>query len=70
MSEPAQAIQPSGDQSAPLLCTVRETCQKLRVSEASVYRWLADGTLDSVKIGKSRRIKYASIVRLAESGAA
>ena len=69
MSEPARAI-PTGSngEAAPLLCTVREVCSSLRVSQATAYRWLADGTLESVKIGKSRRIKYASVLRLAEHG--
>ena len=50
---------------APALATVAETCQTLRISRATACRWIADGKLDAVKIGRSVRVKTASIAALA-----
>ncbi len=50
---------------APALVTIPETCQTLRISRATCCRWLADGRLEGVKIGRAVRIKTASIAALA-----
>ena len=45
----------------PLLLTTTEVAQALRQSNASVARLMASGKLESVKIGKSRRVPAASL---------
>lgn len=40
----------------PLLHTVEEAAQRLRLSRAKVYALVMDGTIPSVKVGRSRRI--------------
>lgn len=53
----------------PLLCSVRQACEKLAVGKTKMHALIAGGAVETVKIGKSRLIKYASIERLAEQGA-
>ncbi len=43
----------------PLLWTVRETAQALRLSERSVFRMLARGDLAAVRIGTALRVQPA-----------
>jgi excisionase family DNA binding protein len=40
----------------PLLYTVEDVAEALRISRAHVYHFLATGQLDSVLLGRSRRI--------------
>jgi excisionase family DNA binding protein len=49
------------------LLTVADVRRELRVGTSTIYRWLASGTLESVKIGAARRITRASVERLIES---
>lgn len=51
----------------PLLLSVRKTAELLDVSEATVWRRIKDGTLESVKIGGCTRVKYGSARALAEA---
>jgi excisionase family DNA binding protein len=53
----------------PLLYSTTETKHLLNISHATLYRMLADGRLESVLIGTSRRIKTSSIDRVAAGGA-
>ena len=53
----------------PLLCSVRRGCELLGVGKTKMHSLIAEGAVDTVKIGKRRLIKYASIERLAEEGA-
>ena len=55
--------------SAPLL-TVKQTAEALGICRAYVYKLIGAGELESVTIGKARRIKRASVDRLAEHGTA
>ncbi len=47
----------------PVLLTVEETRSDLRVSRAKLYALIASGDLESVKIGRSRRIPSAAVER-------
>jgi len=49
--------------------TVKETAQLLKMGEATVWRMVRSGELDSVKIGKSRRIRGQDLLKLLEKGA-
>src|SRR5829696_1854765 len=49
-----------------LLLTVREAADVLSVSRSRVYELIYAEQLDSVKLGRSRRVSLASVRRLAE----
>ena len=49
-----------------LLLTVREAADVLSVSRSRVYELIYAEQLESVKIGRSRRVSLASVRRLAE----
>jgi excisionase family DNA binding protein len=38
------------------LLTIREACDRLKLSRASLYRLIQSGRLPSVRIGRSRRV--------------
>jgi excisionase family DNA binding protein len=46
-----------------LLLTAEETARELRIARRRVFDMIRDGTLPSVKIGKSRRISRQAIER-------
>lgn len=41
--------------------TVREVAAELRVSRMTIYRFVEDGTLKSVRVGRSIRISRAAV---------
>ncbi|MFE2498612.1 helix-turn-helix domain-containing protein [Streptomyces scopuliridis] len=45
----------------PLLYTPEEAAEALRLSRSTVYELMADGALEYVKRGRSRRIKVATL---------
>ena len=47
------------------LMTVNEVAEYFRVSTSTIWRWLREGKLDSVKIGDSRRFRREDIMRMA-----
>lgn len=47
------------------LLTVTETAQLLRVSQMTVRRFIADGRLPAVRVGKGVRVRREAIDRLA-----
>jgi excisionase family DNA binding protein len=49
---------------------LREVAERLSVSPRTVANMLADGTLASVKIRKTRRVPHAELVRLLAEGSA
>jgi excisionase family DNA binding protein len=49
-----------------LLFTVQETAIVLSVSRTRVYELMASGRLNSVKLGRARRVSMTSIRRLVE----
>lgn len=42
----------------PLLYTVEEAAERLRLSRAKVFQLIRDGLLPSVLVGRSRRIRH------------
>jgi excisionase family DNA binding protein len=53
-----------------LLLTVREAADVLSVSRSRVYELIYAEQLDSVKIGRSRRVSLASVRRFVEGPSA
>ncbi len=49
----------------PVLVTIKETERRASLGRTKIYELIADGTLRSVKIGRSRRVLMASIRKLA-----
>ena len=47
--------------SATMLLTVEETAAQLRIARRRVFEMIRDGSLPSVKIGRSRRIRSADL---------
>jgi excisionase family DNA binding protein len=64
------SAQAGGDRREKLLLTVREAADLLSVSRSRVYELIYAEQLDSVKIGRSRRVSLASVRRLAEGPSA
>lgn len=56
--------------SAAQLLTVKQTREILGIGTTKIYALMGTGVLESVKIGAARRIKRASVDRLAEHGTA
>jgi excisionase family DNA binding protein len=50
------------------LLTVQETADHLSCSPAAVRKWMAQGRLGSVKVGRLRRIRAADVERIAAEG--
>lgn len=44
-----------------LLLTAEETARELRIARRRIFEMIADGTLPSVKIGRSRRVTRQAI---------
>jgi excisionase family DNA binding protein len=58
------------DRMEKLLLTVREAADVLSVSRSRVYELIYAEQLDSVKIGRSRRVSLASVRRFADGPSA
>lgn len=54
-------------QPTPLLLTVVETARLLGVGRSTAYELLASGELESVHIGRSRRVPVAAVENYVES---
>lgn len=48
--------------------TVEEVAQRLRVSKQTIYSWIAEGRLESTKLGRVRRIMASSVERFVAAG--
>jgi len=48
--------------------TVKEAAELLKMSEASMWRLVRSGDLESVKLGKLRRIKGQALLSLLDKG--
>lgn len=51
----------------PIFITVKEAARILALSPWQVYQMCGSGVLDSVKQGKLRSVKYASVLEYADS---
>jgi len=49
------------------LATVREVAEHLSICRSKVYMLMDAGDLSYVKLGKSRRVKWADVDRLAQA---
>ncbi len=54
--------------SLPKLLTVKQVAKYLQVTEVTIRRWISEGTIESVKIGRARRIPEAALMRMVEAG--
>jgi excisionase family DNA binding protein len=64
-TEAGELHQPDTDRATPavkLLYTPVEAAQALGIGRSTLYELLADGTIPSVRIGTSRRIRHADLV--------
>ena len=50
------------------LLTVADISTALQVSERAVRRWIADGSLPVVRLGRAVRIRPADLARIAATG--
>ena len=48
----------------PMLCTIPEAARHLTLSRSSIYNLMNAGRLRYVKLGRSRRIKWADMLNL------
>ena len=48
----------------PLVVSTRQAARLLNVGKTTLHKWLNEGRLDSVKIGRARRITVKSIRKL------
>lgn len=51
----------------PLVASITDTAKALGVGRTSVYSMIADGRLETVKLGSRRLVKTESIRRLIEN---
>lgn len=49
------------------LLTVREVAETLRVRENSVYRWINQGRMKQIKVGRSVRIDEKELERFVKA---
>jgi excisionase family DNA binding protein len=54
-------------QPAPLLVSIKEARRLIGVSNTRIYDLINDGSLETVRIGTRRLIRYSSLQRLAEA---
>lgn len=50
-----------GASSAPPSLTPREAAERLDVSDGTIRRWLADGSLDGVRVGGRLRVRQEAV---------
>jgi excisionase family DNA binding protein len=58
------------DSDSSLLVTIAEAAASLRISQRSVRRLIESGRVESVRIGKSRRLRRSDLLTVAERGVA
>ena len=44
--------------------TIEELAEKLKVTRQAIHNWIKQGRIESIKIGRSRRIPAAAVERL------
>jgi excisionase family DNA binding protein len=55
------------DSFAPLLLTIDQAAQALAISRSSIYELVLRGDIESIKIGRCRRITPAALQQYIES---
>ena len=55
------ATQLPAENSPPVLLTVAETCETLRVSRWSVYQLIRSGKLATIQVGRRRLVPLAAV---------
>lgn len=61
--EAAAASETVAPRQAPLLLTIPQAAQTLAVSRSTVYRLIADGALETVRVRGIRRIRPTAVQR-------
>jgi len=51
----------------PLLYTIEQACEKLSIGRTRLFGFIAKGDLETVRIGRSRRIPRAALERFVEN---
>lgn len=51
----------------PLMLTPRQVQRMLQLSPSTIYRLLDDGSIPSVKIGRSRRIPAGALIEIMDN---
>lgn len=51
----------------PVMFTVPQVCRTLQISRSKVYELMAEGSLPSVQIGRSRRVPHARLLQYLEA---
>jgi excisionase family DNA binding protein len=59
--------EPAPNKPERLLHTVNHAAELLDIGVSTVWKLLKEGRLQSVRVGRSRRIPHASLVKLAET---
>ena len=49
------------------LLTVSEVAERLRISSMTIYRWIEEGRLPAMQIGKQYRVRVADLDEILES---
>ncbi len=44
--------------------TIEEVAEKLKVTRQAIHNWIKEGRIDSIKIGRTRRIPAEAVERL------
>jgi excisionase family DNA binding protein len=57
--------EPEAPRSSPLLLTVEEAAERLRIGKTKAYELVRSGALESVRIGRLRRIHQDAITQYA-----
>jgi excisionase family DNA binding protein len=61
---------PKLDPDQPMLSTIPEAARQLGLSTRTLERMIAEGKIDTVKVGRSRRIRTRDLIAIAEHGLA
>jgi excisionase family DNA binding protein len=46
--------------------TIEEVAEKLKVTRQAIHNWIRDGRIESLKLGRARRIPAAALERFLE----
>lgn len=49
----------------PITCSVLDAAKALSVSRGTIYNWMNEGRIETVRVGRRRLVKIDSLKRLA-----